>query len=77
MSFYLPMSKKMNHTAEPFKLTVFRSFEEMKSAPVSFRSAKPLAQRKAEHKEAFDQLRSAFSANNGPHLQKPNKKTLT
>jgi hypothetical protein len=70
------MSKKENHSAEPFKLTVFRSFEEMKSAPPSFPSSKPLAQRQAEHKEAFDQLRAAFSASNAPHLQKTNKKML-
>ena len=29
------MSKKDNHITEPFKLTVFRSFEEMKSATFS------------------------------------------
>jgi hypothetical protein len=70
------MTKKKNHTAEPFKLTVFRSFEEMKSTPVSFPSDKPIAQREAEHKVAFDQLRSTFSANNAHPLKRTNNKTL-
>ena len=70
------MSKKENHSAEPSKLTRFRSFEEMKSAPYAFPSTKPLSQRQAEHKEAFDQLRSAFTAGNAPLLRKTNKKIL-
>ncbi len=70
------MSKKENQTTEPFKLTVFRSFEEMKSAPFSFPSSKPIAQWQAEHKKAFDKLRSTFSASDAPRLKKTNKKIL-
>jgi hypothetical protein len=70
------MGKKDNHNAEPFKLTVFRSFEEMKATPFSFPSSKSTAQWQAEHKEAFDQLRSTFSASNARRLKKTNKKTL-
>jgi hypothetical protein len=70
------MSKKENHNAEPFKLTVFRSFEEMKSTPFSFPSTKPISQWQAERKEAFDQLKSTFSANHAHRLKKTNKKTL-
>jgi len=70
------MSKKNSHITEPFKLTVFRSFEEMKSAPFSFPSSKPIAQWQAERKKAFDQLRSTFSASHAPRIKKTNKKTL-
>jgi hypothetical protein len=48
----------------------------MKSAPFSFPSTKPIAQWQAERKEAFDQLRSTFSASQGGRLKKTNKKTL-
>jgi hypothetical protein len=70
------MSKKDNHIAEPFKLTVFHSFEEMKSAPFSFPSSKPITEWQAEHKKAFDQLRSTFSASHAPQSKKTNKQTL-
>jgi len=70
------MSKKENHSAEPSKLTVFQSFEEMKSAPPSFPSTKPLAERLAEQKDAFDKLRSASSLGNLHRLKKTNKTIL-
>jgi hypothetical protein len=70
------MSKKDNHIAEPSKLTRFRSFEEMKSAPESFPSNKPPDQRQAEYKELIAQLRSTYSAGNVRRLKKTNKKTL-
>jgi hypothetical protein len=70
------MSKKKNHTAEPSKLTRFRTFEEMKSAPFTFPSSEPLAQLQAEYKEVIAQLRSASSAGNARRLSKPNKTIL-
>jgi hypothetical protein len=45
------MCKQDNHINEPFKLTVFRSFEEMKATPFSFPSNKPSAQREAEREK--------------------------
>jgi hypothetical protein len=69
------MSKKMNHTAEPSKLTRFRSFEEMKATPVSFPFSEPLAQQKAEYKEVIAKLRSNYSANR-LRLRKANKTIL-
>jgi hypothetical protein len=69
------MSKKDNHTAEPSKLTRFRSFEEMKSAPEAFPSNKPPAQRQAEYNEVIAQLRSTYSAT-PPHLKKTSKKMV-
>jgi hypothetical protein len=56
------MSKKKEHMAEPSKISVFRSFEEMKSSPVSFPSDKPLIELQAEYKELIARLRSASSA---------------
>jgi hypothetical protein len=70
------MSKKDNHITEPFKLTVFRSFEEMKSAPFSFPSNEPFTQRQAEREKAFAQLRSTTTARNARRLKKVNKKTV-
>jgi hypothetical protein len=70
------MSKKENHTAEPSKLTRFRSFDEMKSAPDSFPSTQPPVQRQAEYNEVIAQLRSTYSAGNVRRLKKPNKKTV-
>jgi hypothetical protein len=70
------MSKKKNHTAEPSKLTRFQSFEEMKSAPFAFPSTKSRAQRLADQKEAFDQLRSSSSLGNARGLKKTNKTIL-
>jgi hypothetical protein len=69
------MSKNDNHIADQSKLTRFRTFEEMKSAPFAFPSKKPLAERLAEQKKAFDQLRSTSSVN-GRRIKKTNKKTL-
>jgi hypothetical protein len=70
------MSKKDNHIAEPSKLTRFRSFEEMKSAPVSFPTSESPAQWRAEYKEVIAQLRSTYSAGKARRLKKTNKKTL-
>jgi hypothetical protein len=70
------MSKKHIHSAEPFKLTVFRSFEEMKATPFSFPSNEPFTQRQAEREKAFAQLRSTSSTNNARRLKKSNKKTV-
>jgi hypothetical protein len=67
------MSKKKNHTAEPSKLTRFRTFEELKSASFTFPSSEPLAQLQAEYKEVIAQLRSASSAGNARRLSKTNK----
>jgi hypothetical protein len=47
------MSKKKEHMAEPSKISVFRSFEEMKSSPVSFPSDKPLIELQAEYKDSL------------------------
>jgi len=63
--------KKNDKHIEPYKLSVFRSFEEMKATPFSFPSTKPLSQWKTERKEAFDQLKSTFSANK---VRRPKKK---
>jgi hypothetical protein len=70
------MSKKENHIAEPFKLTVFRSFEEMKATPFSFPSNEPLTLRQAEREKAFAQLRSNAPAKIVRRLKKANKKTV-
>jgi len=67
------MSKNENHSAKPSRLTRFRSFEEMKSAPFAFPSGEPLTQLQAEYKEVIAQLRTAFSAGNALHLRKTNK----
>jgi hypothetical protein len=71
-----PMSKKHNHTAEPSKLTRFRSFEEMKSAPDSFPSSQSPAQRQAEYNEVIAQLRSSYSVGKGLQSKKTNKKIV-
>lgn len=70
------MSKQINHTAQLSKLTRFRSFEEMKSAPPSFPSSEPPAQWQAEYKKVIAQLRSTYSAGNARRLKKTNKKPL-
>jgi hypothetical protein len=70
------MSKTNNHINEPFKLTVFRSFEEMKATPFSFPSDEPFAQRQAEREDAFAQLGSTSSAKIASRLKKANKKTV-
>jgi hypothetical protein len=68
------MSKKENHSAEPSKLTRFRSFEEMKAAPPLFPSSKSPEERFAEFKELFALLRSTMSTNNTHPSKKARKK---
>jgi hypothetical protein len=70
------MRKKENHITEPFKLTVFSSFEEMKATPFSFPSNEPLAKRQAEREQAFSTLRSASTTNKASRVKKVNKKSL-
>jgi hypothetical protein len=63
------MRKKDNDITEPSKLTRFRTFEEMKSAPFSFPSTKAPDQLHAERKEVIDHLRSTYLP--GKARQKP------
>jgi hypothetical protein len=70
------MRNKGNHITEPFKLTVFRSFEEMKAAPFSFPSDGPLSKRHAEREQAFSKLRSAATTEKDNRIKKGNKHPL-
>jgi hypothetical protein len=69
------MRKKENHTNEPFKLTVFRSFEEMKASPFSFPSSDTPKKRLAELKKAYSKLRATYVEGNVPPTKSTNKKT--
>jgi hypothetical protein len=68
------MPKKENHSAEPFKLTVFRSFEEMKATPFSFPSERPLAEWQAERHDTYEQLRSTLSSSQPRRIKKKSSK---
>jgi len=55
------MEKKADYTAPISQLTRYRTFEDLKAAPISFPSTKALAERQAEWKEAFVILRASYT----------------